>query len=66
MNKAGMRDAASREARLARLQLELGERSGRILLPKGAKTPSTWSLDSWLQNHETAGFCCLLHPSLPA
>ena len=46
MNKAGMQDAASREAQLAHLQLELGERSGRILLPKGAKTPRAWSLDS--------------------
>lgn len=46
MNKVGMQDAASREAQLAHLQLELGERSGQILLQKGAKTPSTWSLDS--------------------
>lgn len=46
VNKAGIGgNGVAREARLARLQPELGEMSDRILLPEGTKTPNAWPSD---------------------
>ena len=60
-----MQDAAAREAWLARLQLELGERSGQILLPKGTKTPNAWPLDSWLPESRDRRFLLFAAPLPP-